>query len=349
VISLKKYLDMDPDKPHVSAPDPGELLSATLESYGSTLLAVAKNGVRACPALGSDLQQALEGLQRRLSYDISLSLVRGTGKQVEEQLQQWGGRTAEYFKAKTNDVKELLIALASTAESMGKQDQRYAKQLGDFTRQLHTIADLDDLAQMRASLVKRAAELKSCVDEMTKDSDKSLAQLRAEVATYETKLKTVEHLAFRDPLTGLANRRSVEERIEWRIARENMFCVVILDLDRFKHVNDTHGHVAGDSLLRQFSQELRSNIRPSDIVGRWGGDEFIMVLDCDLPGARSQIERMKKWVLGDYTLQVGTTEVKINLDASIGVAQWQPGETVLQITERADASMYHGKELSRNS
>jgi diguanylate cyclase (GGDEF)-like protein len=275
--------------------------------------------------------------------------VRGTGKQVEEQLQQWSGRTAEYFKAKTNDVKELLIALASTAESMGKQDQRYAKQLGDFTSQLQTIADLDDLAQMRASLVKRAAELKSCVDEMAKDSNKSLAQLRAEVATYETKLKTVEHLAFRDPLTGLANRRSVEERIEWRISRENMFCVVILDLDRFKHVNDTHGHVAGDSLLRQFGEELRSNIRPSDIVGRWGGDEFIMVLDCDLPGARSQIERMKKWVLGDYTLQVGTTEVKISLDASIGVAQWQAGETALQITERADASMYHGKELSRNS
>jgi GGDEF domain-containing protein len=74
-----------------------------------------------------------------------------------------------------------------------------------------------------------------------------------------------------------------------------------------------------------------------------------MVLDCDLPGARSQIERMKKWVLGDYTLQVGTTEVKISLDASIGVAQWQAGETALQITERADASMYHGKELSRNS
>jgi hypothetical protein len=57
---------------------------------------------------------------------------------------------------------------------------------------------------------------------------------------------------------------------------------------------------------------------------------------------------MKKWVLGDYTLPVGTNTIKINLDASIGVAQWQPGETVLQITERADASMYGVKELSRS-
>ena len=83
-----------------------------------------------------------------------------------------------------------------------------------------------------------------------------------------------------------------------------------------------------------------------------GGDEFIMVLDCDLSGAKTQIQRMQKWVFGDYTIPVGagtsTGKITIHVDAAVGVVQWQPGETALEIVERADASMYKDKELSRN-
>jgi PleD family two-component response regulator len=75
----------------------------------------------------------------------------------------------------------------------------------------------------------------------------------------------------------------------------------------------------------------------------------IMVLDCDLPGAQAQVERMQKWVFGEYTIPIGTStvKVKIHLDASVGVAQWRPGETTSQVIERADASMYKQKELSQ--
>ena len=148
-----------------------------------------------------------------------------------------------------------------------------------------------------------AAELKTYVDRMAQDSRESVAQLQAEVSTYETKLKAVEELALRDSLTGLANRRNVEGRIKWRIAHQQVFCVMMIDLNDFKPVNDTYGHPAGDSLLKQFSQELRSNLRSTDVAGRWGGDEFIVILDCDLAGANCQVERMRKWVLGEYTVQ----------------------------------------------
>jgi diguanylate cyclase (GGDEF)-like protein len=108
---------------------------------------------------------------------------------------------------------------------------------------------------------------------MEQDSQKSVAQLEAAVSTYETKLKAVEQLALQDPLTGLANRRNIEERIQWRISHNQSFSVVVIDLDEFKQVNDSYGHLAGDNRLKQFSQELRANVRGTDLVGRWSGDE----------------------------------------------------------------------------
>ncbi len=349
MISLKKYLDMDPTSTIQANAD--ELLTATLEGYCSALLVMGKSGDRVCPALGSDLQKGLADLVRRLSHKTTPALVRGTGKHVEEQLQQWGDHTAEYFKAKANDVKELLLVLARTAESMCERDQRYTKQFSEFTTRLQKVADLEDLAQVRTSLMQRANELKNRVDQMAQDSNRSVAQLRAEVSTYEARLKTVEQLALRDSLTGLANRRNVEDRMEWRVAHQQMFCVVFLDLNRFKQVNDIHGHMAGDDLLKQFAEELRSNTRPTDVVGRWGGDEFILILDCDLVGARSQIERLQKWVFGEYTIKPGADaeKVKIQVDASIGAAEWQPGETAHQVIERADAAMYKEKKLARKA
>ncbi|MGH9499979.1 MAG: GGDEF domain-containing protein [Terriglobales bacterium] len=338
-------------KSSANAPGTGDLLVAVLECYQSALLAMGKSGAQACPGASSDFQQKLADLGSKVSNDLTPTGVKTTEKKVEEQLQQWGGKSAEYFKAKANEVRELLLLLARTAQSLGERDQRYATQFTQFTSRLQRIANLEDLTQVRASLVQGAAELKTYVDRMAQDSRESVAQLQAEVSTYETKLKAVEELALRDSLTGLANRRNTEGRIEWRIEHQQVFCVMMIDLNHFKTINDTYGHPAGDSLLKQFSQELRSNLRSSDVAGRWGGDEFIVILDCDLAGANCQVERMRKWVLGEYTVQraAGAGEVKLPLDASIGLAQWQQGESMEKLVERADTAMYEDKRRTRKA
>ena len=349
MISLKKYLEMEISVPDPKQPDGDELLPVVLQSYRSALRAIGQSGARACPGVGSDLQQALASLEPGLAGTVTPTLVVNTEARVEELLQQWGGRSEDYFKAKAKEVKELLILLAHTAQSLGDRDQQYTNQFAEFTTRLRTIANLEDLTQIRSSLVQRAAELKNYVDRMAEESQKSVAQLRAEVSTYETRLRAVEELALRDAMTGLANRRNIEERITQRIAQRQPFCVVILDLNRLKHVNDTYGHLAGDNLLKQFAGELRSNLGSSALAGRWGGDEFIVVVDGDLAGAAPRIERIRKWVFGDYSIQtgVGDGEVKVNVDASVGVAQWRPGETVQELIQHADAAMYKEKQSAR--
>ena len=349
VISLKKYLEMNPDEAPAKTAKASELLPATLQAYRSALTATGTSACQACPPVGSELQQNLAQLETRLAGMLTVSLVKEAEREVGEQLVLWENRTHEYCQARTTEVKELLILLASTAESVGERDHRYTDHFSQFTGRLKTISNLEDLTSVRASLVREALELKTYVDKMEQDSQKMVSQLQTQVTTYETKLKEVEELALRDALTGLANRRNVEERIESRIARKQPFCAAMLDVNKLKRINDQHGHLAGDSLLQQFAQELRAALRGSDVVGRWGGDEFMLVMDCDLAGAAVQIERLQKWVFGDYTIRPGkgTGEVKIHVDAAIGLTQWLPGETLKEVVEHADAAMYQQKEKAR--
>ena len=354
MISLKKYLDMKETAPGPAESDPegsSELLLATVKSYRLALQAMGKSGAKACPGVGSDLLQALAQLETALSGELTPTLVMKTEAQVEALLQKWGGCSEEYFKAKAREVKELLIVLAHTAQSVGDRDQRYNNQFSEFTTRLRTIANLEDLTQIRSSLFQGATELKSYVDQMAEDSKKSVAQLRAEVSTYETRLRAVEELALRDSLTGLANRRNMEERIRDLIDKKQTFCVMSLDLNHLKQVNDSNGHLAGDNLLKQFAQELRSNLGSYGMPGRWGGDEFIVILNCDRIAADALLERVRKWVFGDYTLQTGAgkPEVKFRVEAAVGLAEWSPGKTMQQLIELADFAMYKDKQSTRKN
>jgi diguanylate cyclase (GGDEF)-like protein len=350
MISIKKYLDMAP-KPAAkgAAVDSNPTVAALLQTYRATLDSIGNNGPRACPAVGSELQRALAGIQKRLTEALSGALLLEVGKQTEKELNSWGRSAAEYFKSKTGEIKELLMALARTAESMGTRDKRYSEQLVQFTRQLETIATLEDLGQVRTSLLRKAAELKVCIDEMAEDCRKAVTQLKSDVTVYETRVREAEVLASKDELTGLPNRRSLENRIDVGIASGRPFCVVMLDLDGFKQVNDMHGHAAGDLLLKQFAAELRTNIRASDTSGRWGGDEFVLLLDSDLASAQGQIERIEKWAFGEYTLPAGEGRgpLKLEVRASIGVAEWPPGKTPAELIERADKAMYSQKKVAR--
>jgi diguanylate cyclase (GGDEF)-like protein len=349
LISLKKYLDMRVDEVRVNETVSSDLLAALVASYRSALLSIGRTGTRAFPALGSDLQNTLEILEHRLAKDLSPAVVKETGEQMTNQLRQWGERVAAHSEAEGAKLKELLILLAQTAASVGGRDQSNTKNLDQFMARLGTIANLNDLTQMRTSLVQQATELKTYVDKMKQESNNLVSQLQTKVSGYEEKLKKAEEFARRDSLTGLANRRIIEERIESRIVLGGPFCVIMADMNRLKKVNDTHGHQAGDELLQQFSNELKSSFRTFDLVGRWGGDEFVIVLDGDAVVAQTQIGRLQKWVFGDYTIHPakGAAAIKIKVDAAVGMAEWRPGESKLSLIERADAAMYAQKAQER--
>lgn len=362
MISLKKYLDSadaavrdDAGTDAVCSCEADQGIAAsgilikTVAAYQSALREMGSCTVEACPATGPELKKSLDNLDGKLSPGMTAPLMENSEKSVRVALQDWGRRTAAHYKEKTAEIKDLLLVMARTAESVGERDHRCAGQISEVTTRLKTIATLEDLSEIRSSIVKSAAELKTSLDRMEVEGKQAIAQLKAEVSVYQAKLEEAEELASKDVLTGLRNRGWVEDRIVRRIEQGTPLAVAIVDIDEFKRVNDEHGHLIGDELLRQFAGELRWSSRAADLLGRWGGDEFILVLDANLAQAEAQVERLRKWMSGSYTVQTRSGPVKLKVQASIGLAELVKGESMKDLLARADEAMYEQKRAQGGS
>jgi len=161
-------------------------------------------------------------------------------------------------------------------------------------------------------------------------------------------LARAEDLATTDPLTGCSNRRQIVSMLGLeaaRAARGEPFCLCMADLDRFKSINDLHGHAAGDEVLIEFVGVARKALRPTDSLGRWGGEEFLIVL---AQTTRVEAEKIAERVRGLVEACAIPTLAGMRATVSIGVAEHREGETALQTVERADQALYAAKQAGRN-
>jgi len=320
-----------------------ELLAALLENFKSSLSTMGENGARACPPAAEGLSATLTRLQEELSSASTPSHVRETGRLVDTELRAWGTRASGYYRRKAEEIREIMTLVAQAVAQAGDRDHRNATRFRELTAELTRVADLEDLTRVRQALIESTAQLQNSVEEMVREGEQSADQLRRQLSAYENRLLQAEELASKDPLTGLDNRRKVEQQIEYRVARGTLFCVLMIDLNRFKSINDKYGHVCGDEILTQFSRELRSQFRYPDVVARWGGDEFFAIVEADLSGAELCAKRVRQWVFGDYTVQTGEGAKKIRLEGAVGVAEWIPGRSANEVIRLADAAMYEQK------
>jgi diguanylate cyclase (GGDEF)-like protein len=287
--------------------------------------------------LGTALNDMAAQLEERLA-ELEAERVR-----ARETLTRFGEALAA-----THDAKQLLrIVAAEAAEVTSARACRIVSADGSVVVSGDEDADGDRLSIPLIAAGERFGTLELVGDSFSKEERMNAASLAAHavVALENARLHgMVERQALVDGLTGLANRRAAAAALHAEAAQserlETPLSIVLADLDGFKDVNDEHGHAVGDEVLRAFADVLRETVRESDVAGRWGGEEFLLLLPgADLDGAAQFAERVR----AGLAMRRIPSAPDLRVTASFGVAEYAGESNSEQLVAAADSALYRAK------
>lgn len=246
----------------------------------------------------------------------------------------------------------LLIVTLALRHMVAKPLRRLAREAERITHDLAAEAMLEmpdaarsgsEVAQLGARFETMACAIRTSYAEL----EQRVAERTSALNEANEKLRILSEL---DPLTGVANRRKIMAELDIRLERMgpgSALAVLVLDIDRFKAINDRHGHVAGDDALRALASRVQSLLRPGDALGRMGGEEFMIILDRARPVVADGIAERIRAAIARQPFQVHGN-VTLEITASLGLAAWIPGDSARALYARADEALYEAKTAGRN-
>ncbi len=223
-----------------------------------------------------------------------------------------------------------------------------------------TLAEFRELVLLKLASIRSALEEKRRSEALRHERLKeemeslnlNLSRMKKEVDQVHEKRKALEKEVLIDSLTGVANRRALRERLKSEMYRfqryDQLFSLVVFDLDRFKSINDTHGHWAGDRCLKEIVKRISPILRETDLIGRWGGDEFVLIFPATCQQSAVVVaERLRKLI---QNTRLVYHKQEISMTISVGVTQaLEDDQTIETVFNRADKAMYKSKKAGGNT
>ncbi len=248
--------------------------------------------------------------------------------------------------------QEIIIALRETAKSLndtGEDADRYGQVLGDFDASCGSAETIQDVYGLLSNVLKETRVMKESMERMKQEfaaKTDNMLELRKE-------LEQVRRQASTDALTGLANRVTFFNTLttvsEESDSMTEPYSVIMMDIDHFKRVNDTFGHLVGDKVIRFVAESLSKSVKGQDTAARYGGEEFAVLLpNTKLDNAVILCNKIREHIANTNLVRTGTRESLGKITVSAGVAQNRSGEDRMDLLARADRALYASKEGGRN-
>ncbi|QQE84005.1 GGDEF domain-containing protein [Pseudomonas putida] len=288
---------------------------------------------------------------------LMLAITDSGQHEFETYLQQLNERLESF----QSHLHEASAGHADNSSAARELDSQLREQVDGLQSSVQGAVDVDSLKHI---LENRLEGLLVTMDEHQHERDRReqelagrlqglaerVANMEQEALGYREHLEETRQKALIDPLTGLPNRAAWSEQVEREMQawQENggHLAMAILDLDHFKRINDSYGHLAGDKVLKIVADQLRKRLRPRDFIARFGGEEFVLLLAQTSPTVAAQVAEVLRAAIEACPFHFKGERVVIT--ASIGLSAFRSGERDDQVLKRADAALYRAKDLGRN-
>jgi len=249
----------------------------------------------------------------------------------------------------SGDMQRLMTSVVQTATNTGQHAGAFGDQLDSLTATLAG-KDTAKLAPQLQDVLSGVMKMRGSVDVLQQEFKAS----KDEINRLRQDLDRARSEAYVDPLTGILNRRGFDKKLQHLVAQpvstDSHGCLIMLDIDHFKNVNDTHGHLIGDKVLQAVGEVLRNTVTdPAHVAARFGGEEFAIVMpEATVVQAAALAEAVRVRTRAMRIRQRGSNEVLLTVTLSGGVTELKPGDDEQTLISRADAALYRAKRSGRD-
>ncbi len=245
-------------------------------------------------------------------------------------------------------LNKILTEVGSTLSEAGDEARGFEGKLGGIANDVSDGQGLKDIRDLLTTLVEETRKMQTATSTMRQDFE-SKSQ---EIANLQEQLQHERKRAVTDPLTGLYNRLALLDRLTaavGEVTEATPLSLVMIDIDDFKSVNDTHGHLIGDRVIRFVAQVLQKNTKGKDTAARYGGEEFTLLLpETPLKGAQAVAESIREAVANARLVRADNKKPLGRITISAGIASYRPREHAMELIGRADQALYRSKNDGRN-
>ncbi len=302
-----------------------------------------------------------EDLNIRLDRIAADILAEGDGSIAESAISEHKqfildsiARQKDLIRQKESEFKNIIELLRNGMASLIGDTQNFNNRIYDQNVRMEAINQLDDIRKIKESLKTELSEMKQVIREKQASDSKRIDSLSKEVTVLRSSLEQVKDAALTDAMTGAYNRKTFDTRMKWVVKRSGIVwsptSLMMCDLDNFKQINDTYGHIVGDHVLKCFVQECKAMFRSDDFIARYGGEEFAILL----PGIsiRKSLSRAQSFCrllsLKQFMADAHRPDERICFTVSIGVSELRRDDTPEAFIDRADKALYKAKRTGKN-